>query len=117
VTKRYIALAALLIAGCTSTADSATTIDVVSTDAECEMSSTSAAEGAITFSVTNDGGSTTEFYLYAADGSTIVGEVEDIGPGLTRSFAVAAEAGVYVTACKPGMTGDGIRAEFEVTSS
>ena len=54
---------------------------------------------------------------YAEDGQRIVGEVENIGPGLTRELRVSAPAGTYVTACKPGMTGDGIRADFTVTDS
>ena len=42
-------------------------------------------------------------------------EVENIGPGLTRDLVVDAPAGTYVTACKPGMIGEGIRADFTVT--
>lgn len=92
--------------------ESGTVITVSSTADACELSATSAPIGAVTFEVTNDGSETTEFYLYASDGSTIVGEVEDIGPGLTRDLRADLEAGSYVTACKPGMTGDGIRGEF-----
>ena len=45
-----------------------------------------------------------------------MGEVENIGPGLTRTFHVElAEPGTYETACKPGMVGDGIRGAFTVT--
>ena len=41
-----------------------------------------------------------------------MGEVENIGPGLTRELIVElAEPGTYVTACKPGMNGDGIRGD------
>ena len=35
----------------------------------------------------------TEFYLLAEDGLRIVGEVENIGPGLNRALVVAAPAG------------------------
>ena len=45
---------------------------------------------------------------------SIVGEVENIGPGLTRELSVTVASGAYVTACKPGMTGAGIRADFTV---
>ncbi|WP_098483078.1 hypothetical protein [Georgenia soli] len=65
-------------------------------------------------SVTNDGTEPTEFYLYEEDGQQVVGEVENIGPGLTRELKVNAVAGMYQTACKPGMVGDGIRAPFTV---
>ena len=47
-----------------------------------------------------------------------MGEVENISPGLTRTFLVElAEPGAYQTACKPGMVGDGIRAAFTVTGA
>ena len=65
----------------------------------------------------NTGSKVTEFYLYAEDGKRIVGEVENIGPGLSRSLVVNAPAGKYVPACKPGMTGKGIRSTFTVTES
>ncbi len=58
-----------------------------------------------------------EFYLLADDGLRIVGEVENIGPGLTRDLVLLAQPGTYYTACKPGMVGDGIRAGFTVTDS
>jgi iron uptake system component EfeO len=122
------AVAALALAGCgeagegsasdgTAAAGSAdTVITVTSTDDACDLSATTAIEGKLAFEVTNEGSKPTEFYLYA-DGEEIVGEVEDIGPGLTRTLTVDdVTAGDYVTACKPGMTGDGIRADFEVTA-
>ena len=57
----------------------------------------------------------TEFYVYA-EGDRVMGEVENIGPGLSRQLIVLLpEPGTYQTACKPGMVGDGIRADFTVT--
>ena len=47
----------------------------------------------------------------------IVGEIENVGPGLSRDLVVRAAPGKYVTACKPGMNGKGIRDEFTVTDS
>ena len=83
------------------------------TDAECKLSSaTSAPSGALTFAVTNGGTKVTEFYLYGEDGLRIVGEVENIGPGITRELVMKVEPGNYITACKPGMVGEGIRAPF-----
>ena len=67
--------------------------------------------------MTNAGSQVTEFYLLGEDGLRIVGEVENIGPSLDRQLVVAAPEGDYVTACKPGMVGDGIRADFTVTAS
>ena len=67
--------------------------------------------------MTNGGTKVTEFYLYGEDGLRIVGEVENIGPGITRELVMKVEPGNYITACKPGMVGDGIRAPFSVSDS
>jgi iron uptake system component EfeO len=92
-------------------------LTVQSTDAECKLSATSAPSGTLTFAVTNGGSKVTEFYLYGEDGKRIVGEVENIGPGITRELVLKVEPGNYITACKPGMAGDGIRAPFSVSDS
>jgi iron uptake system component EfeO len=93
------------------------TITVTSTDDACTLSASSAKAGNIVFKVQNSGTKVTEFYLYAEDGLRIVGEQENIGPGITRDLVVNAGPGTYVTACKPGMTGKGIRSDFTVTGS
>jgi iron uptake system component EfeO len=92
-------------------------IAVTSSNDACELSDTRTGSGTVTFTVKNTGSKATEFYLYAEDGKRIVGEVENIGPGLTRDLVVTASPGKYVTACKPGMEGDGIRDDFAVTDS
>ncbi|MDN5794496.1 MAG: peptidase M75 family protein [Intrasporangium sp.] len=90
---------------------------VTSTDDRCDVSAQQAPSGNLVFTVKNDGSKVTEFYLLGQDGLRIVGEVENIGPGLTRDLVVQAAAGTYFTACKPGMVGDGIRSSFTVTDS
>jgi iron uptake system component EfeO len=121
---RLVAVPLMLgLAACTTNDDSggdddaSGSIDVVSTSDACELSATSAPAGNLTFHVENDGSEVTEFYLLGSDGLRIVGEVENIGPGLTRDLVLTAPEGDYVTACKPGMTGEGIRADFAVDSS
>jgi iron uptake system component EfeO len=118
--------AAPLLAACTENADGSggvaggqdpRALSVESTDSECNLSAESAPSGTLTFTVTNNGSEVTEFYLLAEDGRRIVSEVENIGPGLSREMTVSAPAGSYVTACKPGMSGDGIRSDFTVTES
>ena len=116
------AIALSMTAACTSngaTGDKTTgqTISVTSTDDGCDVSAATAPAGNLVFSVTNDGDKVTEFYLYGEDGTQIVGEVENIGPGLSRELVLEAAPGKYVAACKPGMTGDGIRQPFTVTDS
>ncbi|WP_395694376.1 iron uptake system protein EfeO [Nocardioides sp.] len=119
-----LALALPALAACTENADGsdaasgdARTITVTSTDDGCELSTTRAPSGTLTFEVTNDGSKVTEFYLLGEDGQRIVGEVENIGPQLSRELVVSAPAGSYVTACKPGMKGEGIRDDFTVSPS
>ncbi|GAA3807101.1 iron uptake system protein EfeO [Nocardioides panacisoli] len=116
------ALAALpLLAACTENASDSSGDDrhitVTADDDACEVSTTSAPSGHLTFEVTNKGDKVTEFYLYKEDGKSIAGEVENVGPQTTQSLTVTAAAGKYVTACKPGMEGDGIRGDFTVTDS
>ena len=114
-----------LFAACTQNTDSSTgadtsgdrTITVSSTDDACDLSATEAPSGTLTFEVTNDGSSVTEFYLLGEDGERIVGEVENVGPQLSRELVVSAPAGSYIAECKPGMKGDGIRTDFTVTKS
>lgn len=90
---------------------------VTSSDDECALSATEAPAGTLTFDVTNSGSQVTEFYLLGEDGLRIVAEVENVGPSISRALTVNAPAGEYVTACKPGMQGEGIRADFTVTES
>ena len=92
-------------------------ITVTSSAKACTLSRTTTGSGTVSFKIQNTGDQVTEFYLYAADGKKIVGEVENIGPGLTRDLVVTAAPGTYVTACKPGMEGDGIRGKLTVTDS
>ena len=112
-------IAVALVAGCVSNSPTGGTgpIAVDSTATECRVASGQAPSGVLTFKVTNSGDEVTEFYLLGEDGLRVVGEVENVGPGLTRDLVVQARPGAYFTACKPGMVGDGLRAPFTVTDS
>ncbi len=94
-----------------------TEITVAASDTECELSGTAGTTGANTFLITNNGTKVTEFYVYG-EGDRVMGEVENISPGLQRKLIVQlGEPGTYQTACKPGMVGDGIRGDFTVTGA
>lgn len=94
---------------------SASEITVNASDTACELSGTEGTTGANTFVITNNGNKVTEFYVYGA-GERVMGEVENISPGLQRKLIVQlGEPGTYQTACKPGMVGDGIRGDYKVT--
>jgi iron uptake system component EfeO len=132
VAARTLAAAALLALGlpllsaCTDNTPASATegvsadprsLSVAATDTSCDVSAAQAPSGDLRFSVTNTGSKVNEFYLLASDGLRIVGEVENIGPGLARDLVLRVAPGSYFTACKPGMIGDGIRAQFTVTDS
>ncbi len=90
-------------------------IVVDATDSSCDVGTTSAQTGSSTFQVTNNGSKVTEFYVYG-EGDRVMGEIENIGPGVSRQLIVALpEPATYQTACKPGMVGDGLRGDFVVT--
>ncbi|MFC4148204.1 iron uptake system protein EfeO [Micromonospora mangrovi] len=126
-TTRFVVLAAtgvLAVTGVTAcggkTEDKATgkanAVTVKATDTACEVDVTELAAGQTSFSVTNSGSKVNEFYVYAA-GDRVMGEVENIAPGLTRELRVELPAGTYETACKPGMSGRGIRGGLKVTGA
>jgi iron uptake system component EfeO len=97
------------------TTDGAITVDA--SDTACTVSRTSAPAGTIEFGIVNTATKVTEFYVYA-EGDRVMGEVENIAPGLKRTFHIEiTEPGAYQTACKPGMAGKGIRGTFTVTGS
>jgi iron uptake system component EfeO len=100
----------------TAAAGAAGPIAVKATDTTCDVAKNTLDAGTHVFSITNSGGKVTEFYVYAA-GDRVMGEVENITPGLSRELRVELPAGTYQTACKPGMIGQGIRAALTVSGS
>ncbi|NIL76935.1 Iron uptake system component EfeO [Rhodococcus sp. B10] len=113
-----VAVLPLALAGCTeksSSEASAGDIAVAATDTTCDVANTEGTTGNSTFQITNNGTKVTEFYVYG-EGDRVMGEIENIGPGLTRQLIVSLpDPGTYHTACKAGMVGDGIRGDFVVT--
>jgi iron uptake system component EfeO len=91
-------------------------ISVNATDSACEVARTEISSGKVSFAIKNGGSKVTEFYVYAA-GDRVMGEVENIVPGLTRELHVELPSGTYETACKPGMVGKGIRGALKVSGS
>ncbi|HZA10752.1 MAG TPA: iron uptake system protein EfeO [Mycobacterium sp.] len=116
-----VVLAGVSLTSCTTKesnhpgAASAPQITVNASDTACQLSGSETTTGPSTFIITNNGTKVTEFYVYGA-GDRVMGEVENISPGLQRKLVVHLNApGIYQTACKPGMVGDGIRSDFKVT--
>jgi iron uptake system component EfeO len=112
--RSLIVLTALALTACTGPAAAGGgAIAVDARDDACRVATTSLDAGTHEFEIRNGGGQVTEFYVFAA-GDRIMGEVENIGPGLSRTLHVELPAGRYEAACKPGMTGDGIRTTLTV---
>ena len=112
------AVASLALSGCVRNDDgSAEGAIAVSSSADaCEVGTQEAPSGTVAFDVENTGDQVSEFYLLADDGLRIVGEVENIAPGSSRTLTLQAQPGTYYTVCKPGMVGEGVgKAEFTVT--
>ncbi|WP_155981313.1 iron uptake system protein EfeO [Nocardia sp. BMG111209] len=108
----------LALVACTAKSDSgAGAVAVTSTDSECSLGATTASTGQVVFNVTNNGSKVTEFYLFGAN-NRVLGEVENIGPGVTGKLAVdVSDPGQYDTACKPGMVGNGIHQALTITGA
>ncbi len=87
------------------------------TDSACRVSATTAPAGTLTFAVTNDGSTVTEFYLWPPTDCASSARSRTSAPASRRELVLSAPAGKYFTACKPGMVGDGIRSTFTVTDS
>jgi iron uptake system component EfeO len=109
---------ALLAAGCAGKASGSASgaVKVTASDKTCTVSASTVKAGRQTFAVTNKGGDITEAYVYAS-GDRVMGEVENIGPGLERDLTVDLVPGSYQVACKPGMVGNGIRQNLTVTGT
>jgi iron uptake system component EfeO len=101
-----------------SSASSTTKLTVKSSATDCAVSAETAPSGTVAFTVTNSTDKVTEFYLLGADGLRVVGEIENVTPGVKRNLTVQLQPGNYFTVCKPGMIGDGVgRTAFTVTDS
>ncbi|GHJ98524.1 lipoprotein [Streptomyces sp. Y2F8-2] len=117
VTAAATAAALTALTGCTekSTAEgSDRAIRVTATDSKCEVSKKEFPAGHVEVAVENKGAKVTEVYLLFPD-DRIVAERENIGPGTKQTVTAEVKAGDYQIACKPGMTGKGIRQTVTAT--
>ncbi len=106
-TATLLLVAALVVTSCGSSSKDAAggkgskAIAVTLSSNGCTPVDIKTASGPTTFNVTGGGdGSVTEFEVF--DGSRILGEVENVTPGLKRSFALTLKAGDYVLSCTGG---------------
>lgn len=92
------------------------TVAVTGTDTSCKLADTQLDAGTIAFDFANDGKKVSELYVLRENGDT-VGEVENVGPGTSRTLKVDLAAGEFKIRCKPGQAGKGITQEFTVSGS
>ncbi len=104
--------------GASGTAAKSAVVGVAAGDRSCELDRSELAAGTATFAITNTGEQTTEVYVYAPDDggdyTAVLTEVENIGPGLSRTMEAQLVPGTYEVACKPGQSGEGIRTTLTV---
>lgn len=112
-----LATLALTLTGCVANDNgAATTVTVTSSATACTVSKSSAPAGTVHFNVTNTADAVTEFYLLGKDKQSVIGEVENVTPGVKRTLTVHAKPGTYYTECKPGMSEHAVGlAKFTVT--
>ncbi len=101
------AMLGITMAACESTSDSAgskhgvKTVVVKLTDAGCSPAKLAVAAGPTTFAIENTGADgVTEFEIL--DGGKILGEKENLTPGLSGRFTLTLRKGSYVTYCPGG---------------
>jgi len=105
-TAATLALVLLLAAGCGSGSGSGggsgdgKVTEVSITNAGCQPAKLKVAAGDVTFKVTNDGADQVSEYEIL-DGDHILGEVENLPDGLTKSFSLTLDPGTFTTFC-PG---------------
>jgi iron uptake system component EfeO len=81
--------------------DTTGAVEVVSTNDACTPAMTTFAPGKVKLAIKNNGSSATELYVY--EGDKVLTEVENVGPGTSRSLTADFKAGkTYQLSCKPG---------------
>jgi iron uptake system component EfeO len=107
LTLAGIAALSVVAAGCGSDSGSAGakkgahTVQISLTDDGCEPAALQVHSGATNFAVTNkDTAAVTEFEVLK--GSRILGEVENVAAGLSRTFSLTLQPGTYTTYCPGG---------------
>lgn len=113
-TAFIVALAAVVLMAACAGGSGTPVVTLTASNDACAPAKTELDAGKTTFRIHNQGDQVTEVYVYAA-GDRVVTERENIGPGTSADLTANLAAGTYELACKPGQTGEGIRATVTVT--
>ena len=73
-------------------------------DSGCDPRDLALKPGAVTFKVTNSGSSGVTEFEILDEADKVLGEIENITPGIERDFSMTLEAGTFVTYCPGGET-------------
>jgi len=106
-------VAVLVPAACTG-GDADSSVAVTGTNDACTIADDTLTAGQIDFEFTNKADKVNELYVVRANGD-VVGEVEDVTNGTTRTLTADLVAGEYQVKCKPGQAGKGITSDFTVS--
>ena len=112
------AVLAIAVSGCGSSSQIAEpgvkTVEIKLTDAGCDPAHVEVPAGPTSFEITNDGAdAVSEFEVL--DGGKVLGERENLTPGLSGDFSITLKPGTYVTSCPGGTTAD--KGELVVTGA
>jgi iron uptake system component EfeO len=110
-------VAVLTLTACVAAPDPGTGARVGVDAGTCVLSTTTVPAGPVTFSVQNTGSDAAEFYVYGPDGTTVLSEVENVGPGITRDLVVELAAGAATATCRTGDGDDGVSTALTVEAS
>ncbi|MFZ4519651.1 MAG: cupredoxin domain-containing protein [Microthrixaceae bacterium] len=110
-----VALALAGVVGCSSD-EAATKVAVTGTNDACTAARTQLPAGSIAFDFTNKADKVNELYV-VREGGEVVGEVENVTTGTSRTLTADLSAGTYTLRCKPGQGGNGIESTVKVTGS
>lgn len=108
--------AVALLTACSSAPSTSLAVSASATG--CAVDQTTLKPGKTEIKATWTGDKTGEVYLYGKEGEAftkVLGEVEDISSGLTKSFTTDLQAGTYEVACKNESNEAGIRTKITVS--
>jgi iron uptake system component EfeO len=102
------AVLALAVSACSSSSKAADpgvkTVEISLTDAGCDPAHIETPAGPTSFKVTNDSADAVTEFEVLDSGGKILGEKENLTPGLSGDFSITLKPGTYVTACPGGKT-------------
>lgn len=108
-----------VLAACSSSADEGSPIGVQAAKDQCLVKPQVVKPGPVNVQVNWSGEGPGEVYVYGEENGSytkVVGEIEDLTDGLTKTFTVDLAEGKYEVSCKLVSATDGIRVPIEAAN-